>query len=425
VEVEVDPARRVARWWCAAPSPRRRPTWPPPGRTLWSLRCVPRARRRALALRFEHPEIGIFTVRTSGDPALVLAHDEALAKDPSGFAREVRLLQRRVLKRYDNTARSLFAVADSSDSCFAGVFLELALGADRFYMLLDSDEKIAVATSCANAGFMKTATGLSRLEARFFGEPAQVAAVLRRGADGPMLSEEAERLGLATIAADDIDFADELRIAMEERASLSPDSLTGMEANLRFVGPETMETKIFGGSRPGKTGSSPAPTPPASTARSRSTGGRSDRSSSGSAPERGLGATFALSFPSLCPACGPQGSPNAMTTAHITDDKIPNNVNLGRRPRLQRALEAWQPTSSTGGRRWARWGGRRTTCSCAPRSRWTPTAGRTSTTSRCRTIAGASSSSPSRRGARTASATFTASRSGTRCRASSATCCGG
>jgi len=212
----------------------------------WSLRAFRELDDALLRLRFDLPEIGMVTVRTVGDRALVLAHDEALAKATTGFAREVRLLQRRVLKRYDNTARSFYAVADATDSCFAGVLLELALGADRFYMLIDGDEKIAVETSVANQGYYTMATGLSRLEARFYGDPARVGKVLARGAEGPVPSEEAETLGLATIAADDIDFADELRIAVEERASLSPDALTGMEQSLRFVGPETLETKIFG-----------------------------------------------------------------------------------------------------------------------------------------------------------------------------------
>jgi len=185
-------------------------------------------------------------VRTSGDAVKVVAHDEALAKATTRFASEVRNLQRRVLKRFDNTARSLYAVADTADSCFAGVLLELALGADRFYMQIDKDEQIGVALSVANQGFMTTSSGLSRLEARFYGEPERVKQVLARGAEGRIASEEAEQLGIATVAADDIDFEDELRIAIEERASLSPDALTGMEASLRFVGPETLETKIFG-----------------------------------------------------------------------------------------------------------------------------------------------------------------------------------
>ncbi len=212
----------------------------------WSLRAFRELDDALLRLRFDLPEIGIVTVRTTGDRAHVIAHDEALAKATTGFAREVRLLQRRVLKRYDNTARSFYAVADTADSCFAGSLLELALGADRFYMLIDGDEKVAVQTSVANQGFFTTSTGLSRLDARFYGAPADAAKILARGAEGPVPSEEAEQLGIATVAADDIDFEDELRIAVEERASLSPDALTGMEASLRFVGPETLETKIFG-----------------------------------------------------------------------------------------------------------------------------------------------------------------------------------
>ena len=186
------------------------------------------------------------TVRTTGDPKLVTAHDEALARATTGFAREVRLLQRRVLKRFDNTARSFYAVADTADSCFAGSLLELALGADRFYMLIDKAGAVSVQTSVANQGFLTMSSGLSRLDARFYGEPTRVQKVLARGGEGPVGSEEADALGIATIAADDIDFEDELRIAVEERASLSPDALTGMEASLRFVGPETLETKIFG-----------------------------------------------------------------------------------------------------------------------------------------------------------------------------------
>ncbi len=212
----------------------------------WSLRAFRELDEALLRIRFDYPDIGMVTVRTSGNQDLVKQCDEALAKSASGFAREVRLLQRRVLKRYDNTARSFYAVADAADSCFAGVLLELALGADRFYMLIDGDEKVGIATSVANSGFMTTSTGMSRLDARFYGEPARVQKVLARGTEGLIPSEEAEQLGIATVAADDIDFEDELRIAVEERASLSPDALTGMEASLRFVGPETLETKIFG-----------------------------------------------------------------------------------------------------------------------------------------------------------------------------------
>jgi len=216
------------------------------GTEPWALRAFRELDDALLRLRFDCPDIGMVTVRTAGSQANVRGCDEALAASASGFAREVRLLQRRVLKRYDNTARSFYAVADREDACFAGVLLELALGADRFYMLIDGDEKIGVATSVANSGFMTTATGMSRLDARFYAEPGRAQRVLARGSEGLIPSEEAEQLGIATIAADDIDFEDELRIAIEERASLSPDALTGMEASLRCVGPETLETKIFG-----------------------------------------------------------------------------------------------------------------------------------------------------------------------------------
>jgi len=212
----------------------------------WSLRAFRELDDALLHLRFDFPDIGMVTVRTQGTRGVVKACDDALATAATGFAREVRLLQRCVLKRYDNTARSLYAVADSATSCFEGVLLELALGADRFYMLIDGDEEIAVQTSVANEGYFTMSSGLSRLGARFYGDETATAKILARGAEGPITSEEAERLGIATIAADDIDFEDELRIAIEERASLSPDALTGMEQSLRFVGPETLETKIFG-----------------------------------------------------------------------------------------------------------------------------------------------------------------------------------
>jgi len=246
VELTFDRAARTAELTIAAPTAAPPADLASQGDDLWDLRAFRELDDALLRLRFNHPEIGVILVRTRGDRAQVLAHDAALHKATTGFAREVRLLQKRVLKRLDNTARSLFAVADAADSCFAGVLLEVALAADRFYMLADPDEAVAVATSAANAGPMPMGSGLSRLTARFYGTPDDVAKVLARGADGPIPSEEAEALGIATIAADDIDFEDELRIAVEERASLSPDALTGMEASLRWVGPETLETKIFG-----------------------------------------------------------------------------------------------------------------------------------------------------------------------------------
>jgi benzoyl-CoA-dihydrodiol lyase len=242
VELVFDPAQRTAALTVKGPEAAEDlDAVAKTGTQPWALRAFRELDDALLRLRFDYPEINIVAVRTTGTSAHVKACDKSLHESQTGFAREVRLLQRRVLKRFDNTARSLYAVADTADSCFAGVLLELALGADRFYMLIDTVE-----TSAANTGFFTTSSGLSRLEARFYGEPGKVQKVLARGVDGAIPSEEAEQLGLATIAADDIDFEDELRIAIEERASLSPDALTGMEASLRFVGPETLETKIFG-----------------------------------------------------------------------------------------------------------------------------------------------------------------------------------
>ncbi len=263
VDFKADPANRTGELVVRGPEPSDVLDLTAPD--TWSLHAFRELDDALLRLRFDFPEIGMVTVRTVGDPKLVVLHDELLAAASSGFAREVRLLQRRVLKRFDNTARSFYAVADRADSCFAGSLLELALGADRFYMLIDGVEKIGVSTSVANVKFNTMSSGLTRLEARFYGDPERVQAVIQRGAPKPksplgiaivdyklamaiepIPSGEAEKLGIATIAADDIDFGDELRIAVEERASLSPDALTGMEQSLRFVGPETLETKIFG-----------------------------------------------------------------------------------------------------------------------------------------------------------------------------------
>ncbi len=154
------------------------------------------------------------------------------------MAREVTLLMRRVLKRLDNTAKSLFALVEPG-SCFAGSLLELALAADRVYMLDHPERKNELACSPMNAGPLPMANGLTRLQSRFLGDPARVASVLEHA--GPFGTRAASLAGLVTFAPDDIDWEDEVRIAFEERASLSPDALTGMESNLRFCGPETLE----------------------------------------------------------------------------------------------------------------------------------------------------------------------------------------
>jgi len=248
VTLDLDREARTAQLTVAAPSeapPSDADAMVAEGSDLWSLRCFRELHDALLNLRFNEPEVGMVTVRTTGNADYVLAADKALlANQDNGFLREVKLLQARVLRCYDLTARSFFAVAQEG-SCFAGILFELAMGADRFYMLEDDDEKVGVWTSDANAGAYLTSNGLSRMRLHFFHTPEMIDKALARGTEGMIPSSEADTFGLPTIVADDIDFEDELRIAIEERASLSPDALTGMEASLRFPGPETMETKIF------------------------------------------------------------------------------------------------------------------------------------------------------------------------------------
>jgi benzoyl-CoA-dihydrodiol lyase len=249
VELAIDRRARTATLTVRAPAE------PPPataaamaaqGSDLWALRAFRELRDALYQLRFNAPEVGTVLIHTRGNPAHVIAADRAVAEHAGdGFVREVRLLQARTLKAIDLTARSFFAVADAG-SCFAGSLLELALAADRFYMLEDDAGEVAVHMSPANGGALPTASGLSRLQLRWLARPEMADKALGRGAESPVPTGEAEGLGIATIVADEIDFEDELRIAVEERASLSPDALTGMEASLRFAGPETLETKIFG-----------------------------------------------------------------------------------------------------------------------------------------------------------------------------------
>jgi benzoyl-CoA-dihydrodiol lyase len=211
------------------------------GAELWALRAFRELDDVLLDLRFNRPEVGVVVLRTQGDAGRVLAADQAVhdaAKD-DWFALEVLHFMKRVLKRLDLTARSLLAVIDQG-SCFAGSLFELALAADRSYMLA-TDDGPKVALGVMNMGALPMSNGLSRLQTRFL---AGLPEDLKPG--DAFGGEDALDAGLVTFAPDDIDWDDEVRLAVEERASLSPDALTGMEANLRFAGPETMETKIFG-----------------------------------------------------------------------------------------------------------------------------------------------------------------------------------
>jgi benzoyl-CoA-dihydrodiol lyase len=214
------------------------------GCDAWALRAFRELDASLLQLRFNDVTLGTLVLRTRGDPGLVLAADRAVDRHRDHWlVREILHHQKRVLKRLDLTARSSFAFVDSG-SCFAGVLAELALSADRTYMLDDPGRPTAIALGPLNGGLLPMANGLSRLSTRLLCAPEKVAEVL--AAREPFGPKAAVSCGLATFAPDEIDWDDEVRVALEERHSLSPDALTGMEANLRFAGPETLETKIFG-----------------------------------------------------------------------------------------------------------------------------------------------------------------------------------
>ncbi len=214
------------------------------GDSYWPLRAYRELDDALLHLRVNEPEIGLVCLRTQGDIDKVLAVDKTLAANREHWLiREIILNMARVLRRLDLTAKSFFAIIEPG-SCFAGNLLELALSADRTYMLSDPDQKIEIATSELNAGAFLMSNGLARLQSRFLAEPDRVDEVLAH--EGAFDTEAADEAGLVTFAPDDLDWEDEIRLAIEERTSLSPDALTGMEASLRFAGPESMDTKIFG-----------------------------------------------------------------------------------------------------------------------------------------------------------------------------------
>ncbi|RMH04715.1 MAG: benzoyl-CoA-dihydrodiol lyase [Planctomycetota bacterium] len=214
------------------------------GSDWWYFRALRELDEALLELRINEPGINLVLLRVRGSVAVALAADAIVAgNEDDWFVREVRLFAKRVLKRLDMTAKSFFALADQG-TAFAGTWLETALAADRLYVLDDPEAPVELGVSTLNGGALPMGNGLSRLETRFLGEPERAAAVLERL--GPIPAAEADELGLATAALDEIDWEDEVRVYCEERASYSPDALTGMEANLRFAGPETLETKIFG-----------------------------------------------------------------------------------------------------------------------------------------------------------------------------------
>ena len=213
------------------------------GSDWWILRAFRELDDAILDLRVNQPKVGLVLLRAKGSPETLRATDALLAAGETWFARETAYLVKRVLKRLDASAKSFYAIADQ-DTAFVGTFLELLLACDRSYVLDDDDAQVALGVTDANAGLYPMANGLSRLATRFYGSPDAAAQILEHR--DPIDARRADELGLATFAPDGIDWEDELRLAVEERISFSPDGLTGMEQNVRYPGPETMETKIFG-----------------------------------------------------------------------------------------------------------------------------------------------------------------------------------
>ena len=250
--VEFDRARRIATMTL------RGPANPPPasadamlalGAEFWPLKLARELDDAILHIRLNEFDVAAIVFKSSGDPAEVVAYEHFLdANTDHWLVREIRHLWKRVLKRIDLTSRSLVALIEPG-SCFAGTLAELPFASDRSYMLLgrrDGDNKppATIALTEANFGAYPMSNGLTRLASRFLADPSQLVSA-KAELDKMLDAETAQRLGLVTFALDDIDWDDEVRVFLEERASFSPDSLTGLEANLRFAGPETMESKIF------------------------------------------------------------------------------------------------------------------------------------------------------------------------------------
>jgi benzoyl-CoA-dihydrodiol lyase len=249
LSVEIDRDRRAARLRFAGPSSAPPPDIHAAGAAFWPLALAREFDDAMMHLRLNETEIGTWVLHSQGDPALVEAYDALLARQADDWlVREIVLYWKRTLKRLDVSSRSLIALVEPG-SCFVGTLLELVLAADRSYMLDGTFEgsNLPAATlrlSAMNFAPYPMGNGLTRLATRFLAEPGRVDELkdeIGEALDAPA----AERAGLVTFTPDDIDWEDEVRLAVEERAGFSPDGLTGMEANLRFAGPETMETKIF------------------------------------------------------------------------------------------------------------------------------------------------------------------------------------
>jgi benzoyl-CoA-dihydrodiol lyase len=251
VAVAIDRARRVANFTVKAPTgsqPTDLPGIEAAGAAWYPLALARELEDAILSMRTNELDIGTWLIKTEGDAAAVQAMDATLlANQGHWLVRETTGLLRRTFSRLDVSARSLFALIEEG-SCFAGTFLELALACDRSYQLMLPDDPAKTPTITVgetNFGLYPMVTGFSRLHRRFYGEQPALDAVRARAGQA-LDADAAMKLGLVTSNPDDIDWADETRIAIEERVAMSPDALTGMEANLRFNGPENMFTRIFG-----------------------------------------------------------------------------------------------------------------------------------------------------------------------------------
>jgi benzoyl-CoA-dihydrodiol lyase len=253
VEVEIDREKGLATVTVRGPSqsvPASVEAAHALGAKFWPLVIARELEDAILHLRTNEAAIGVVLFRTDGNAQAVLEHDEFLAKaNGDWLMREIRHYLKRVLKRVDVTAKSFVTLIEPG-SCFAGTLAELAFAADRSLMLIgtregDNRKAAAITLGQANFSFYPMGNGLTRLETRFLGEPKTLD-TLKGKIGQPVEGVEAAELGLVTAAYEDFDWDDELRVMLEERTSFSPDAMTGMEANLRFAGPETMESKIFG-----------------------------------------------------------------------------------------------------------------------------------------------------------------------------------
>jgi benzoyl-CoA-dihydrodiol lyase len=253
VEVAVDRKLKLATVTISGPSgpaPATANALHAEGAQTWMLRCARELDDAILHLRNNEYELGVFKFRSQGDPANVAAHERFLLDHKENWlAKEVLLYWKRVLKRIDLTSRSLVALIEPG-SCFAGTLAEIVFAADRTYMADgkftgDNRPAATITLTDTNFGFYSMSNELTRLQTRFLGEPAKAEAAKARCGEN-LQAREAYGMGLVTFAFDEIDWDDEIRVFLEERTSFSPDAMTAMEANLRFAGPETMETRIFG-----------------------------------------------------------------------------------------------------------------------------------------------------------------------------------